>query len=137
MTRINVGVLPSELCDQHLLAEIRELPRCFAYDAMRAPIEFTLGKGHVLWCARFRGSLYARLHNLWIEARWRGFKIVECQPRGIKALWTPDSFKFWASSDEAYARDIIIDRIMTRMTSMVRKPRWTNRQPPSWFAEAQ
>jgi len=27
MTRINIGILPHDLTDQHLLAEFRELPR--------------------------------------------------------------------------------------------------------------
>lgn len=131
MTRINVGVLPSELCDQHLLAEIRELPRCFVYNAEKAPKEFTLGKGHILWCAKYHGSLHARLENLWTEASHRGFKIVEREPKGIGGE-RGEYYKHWTVNDNIYARDIVIDRIMTRMASMVRKPRWTNRQPPDW-----
>ena len=53
MTRINVGVLPKELHDKHLIAEHREIKRIpntirngrFKLDGQ--PSEFKLGKGHV------------------------------------------------------------------------------------------
>ncbi|WP_200898215.1 pyrimidine dimer DNA glycosylase/endonuclease V [Xenorhabdus khoisanae] len=55
MTRINV-ILPSELCDQHLLAEHRELTR-IPNDIVKkqgnvtlsALSAYTLGKGHVIF----------------------------------------------------------------------------------------
>ena len=48
MTRINV-VPPAELCNKHLLAEYRELPRVFglAKPVDDAPSAYVLGKGHV------------------------------------------------------------------------------------------
>jgi deoxyribonuclease (pyrimidine dimer) len=56
MTRINSAIIPSFLTDQHLIAELRELPRIFTLvkkrkqsgiDIKDAPKSFTLGKGHV------------------------------------------------------------------------------------------
>lgn len=56
MTRINAGIAPSSLCDQHLLAELRELPRIFGLakryyekhgNVDELPKMFTLGTGHV------------------------------------------------------------------------------------------
>jgi len=53
MTRINVGIPPAELVNQHLLAEHREIkriPNCIAkgkYSMDGIPDQFKLGKGHV------------------------------------------------------------------------------------------
>ena len=53
MTRINVGIPPAELVNQHLLAEHREIkriPNCIAkgkYNMEDIPDKFKLGKGHV------------------------------------------------------------------------------------------
>ena len=53
MTRINVGILPSELTDKHLLAEHREIkriPNCIVkgkYNMNGIPDKFKLGTGHV------------------------------------------------------------------------------------------
>lgn len=52
MTRINL-VPVQNLCDQHLLAELRELPRIpnavekGRYSLLNVPTEYVLGKGHV------------------------------------------------------------------------------------------
>lgn len=81
MTRINV-VHPSELCDQHLLAEYRELPRVFklarptTHD--ETPRVYTLGKGHVKFF----------YNKLWFLER-RFLSIVEeCQRRGFNIKYT-------------------------------------------------
>lgn len=56
MTRINSAMPPAKLTDQHLLAELRELPRIFTLVKKRIdqrkkfndiPEEFTLNTGHV------------------------------------------------------------------------------------------
>ena len=53
MTRINVGIQPVELTDQHLIAEHREIkriPNCVAkgkYNMEGIPDKFKLGTGHV------------------------------------------------------------------------------------------
>lgn len=129
MTRVNVGIDPSELCDQMLLAELRELPRCYSHRTDGGPEQFTLGKGHALWCARHRLSLVFRFCNLWVEARRRGFSV-----------WAPDApdnqTGSWSLSDERVARPLLIARISERLTQMRREPRWTNATPPEWAQKA-
>lgn len=75
MTRINV-VPPSELCDKHLLAEYRELPRVFALarPCPDAPKEYVLGAGHVKFFYDKLGFLARRFKQLAYEAQARGFK---------------------------------------------------------------
>lgn len=90
MTRINV-VPVTELCDKHLLAEYRELPRVFALatawynrggDVEDLPAVYTLGTGHVkffydklLWCFNRQFYLYG-------ECLARGFKVNMDVERG-------------------------------------------------------
>lgn len=82
MTRINL-VHPSTLCDQHLLAELRELPRIpngvlsgrlkRHYDD--APEQYTLGKGHVKFFVGKLRWLWTRYAELIGEAWRRGFDV--------------------------------------------------------------
>ena len=79
MTRINAGVPVEELCDQHLRAEWRELPR-IRHDAKRnvdkkhrIPPTFRLNKGHMLFFAD-KGLYLARRHvRIMKEMQRRGF----------------------------------------------------------------
>ena len=81
MTRINV-VPVTELCDQHLFAEFRELSRIpntlvsgkISPDS--APLEYTLGKGHVKWAANHLAWLYNRYLVLFDECRERGYSVT-------------------------------------------------------------
>ncbi len=130
MTRINIGVHPSELCDQMLLAEIRELPRCFRYRTDGGPEQFTLGKGHVLWCARYPGSLERRWESLLGEAQDRGFSVDWSRWMLVSGLE-----REWSRDDESLARPLLIARIRERLSQMKRTPRWTNRTPPEWAAD--
>ena len=72
MTRINL-VPPRELSDQHLLAEIRELPRIFSHvqkygvHPEKIPKKFTLGKGHVLFFTDKFLFLFRRYMKLYKE----------------------------------------------------------------------
>ena len=82
MTRINV-VPPSELCDKHLLAEIRELPRIpNSINSGRAkvdcpkPDQYVLGRGHVSFFYNKLGWLHERYNALHAECTARGFKVV-------------------------------------------------------------
>lgn len=83
MTRINC-VPVEELHSKHLVAEYRELPRVFklaeAYAAKhgpnqpaKAPIEYTLGKGHVLFFYTRLGYCRARFLQLVSEMQRRGY----------------------------------------------------------------
>lgn len=95
MTRINV-VEPGELCDQHLLAEWRELTRIpngllsgrLKCDLKNVPEQYCLGKGHVHF---FTDKLW------WLRDRYLDL-ITECEKRGFKVgdnwnEWDDDSIE--------------------------------------------
>lgn len=74
MTRINC-VPVQELHQKHLVAEYRELPRVFALAriTMRAPKEYTLGQGHVLFFYDKLGWMFDRQWQLVKEMLDRGY----------------------------------------------------------------
>ncbi len=85
MTRINL-CSPSELTDQHLIAEYRELPRIFTMvlsAQMRGetpktygiPESFKLGSGHMKFFADKLNYLECRYHLLVCECERRKFKV--------------------------------------------------------------
>lgn len=95
MTRINL-VPPSELCDQHLLAEHRELTRIPSavakgrYHLNGQPADYKLGEGHVRFFFNkllFLKKRYADLHE---ECLARGFRV---QNRWAEDL--PDTPALW------------------------------------------
>ena len=81
MTRINVGILPKELSDKHLIAEHREIkriPNCISkgrYNMDGIPNTFKLGKGHVKFFYDKLLYLKNRYWKLYIECIKRGFKV--------------------------------------------------------------
>ncbi len=93
MTRINV-VPVEELCDQHLLAEFRELTRIpngilsgklkpYYHDA---PREYTLGKGHVKFFVNKLGWLWDRYGDLCSECEKRNFNVTWIWPFGFDPI---------------------------------------------------
>lgn len=82
MTRINL-VPVVELYDQHLLAEIRELPRVVTYTediyskrrVVQIPSRYTLGTGHVKFFVNKLEFLSDRQQHLVEEALARGFNV--------------------------------------------------------------
>lgn len=99
MTRINC-VSPTELCNKHLLAEYRELPRIFsiAKPIANIPKKYTLGKGHVIFFYDKLLFLKKRQENIINELKNRGFKInfmsdnlgEQCNPKLFND-WLPDA----------------------------------------------
>ena len=81
MTRINVGIPPAELVNQHLLAEHREIkriPNCIAkgrYNMDGIPDQFKLGKGHVKFFYNKLLHLKKRYVRLYEECIKRGFNV--------------------------------------------------------------
>jgi deoxyribonuclease (pyrimidine dimer) len=71
MTRINAGIRPAELVDQHLLAELREIKRIpnvvkqgkAKLDGI--PERFSLGTGHVRFFYNKLGYLLRRYRSLY------------------------------------------------------------------------
>lgn len=97
MTRINV-IDPTELTDQHLLAEYRELPRIFTLARPLRPREvvpsYRLGAGHVKFFYPRTGWLAARQAALIRECLSRGFDIQHKTPPapvpGLDGDWRPN-----------------------------------------------
>ena len=81
MTRINVGILPKELSDKHLIAEHREIkriPNCISkgrYNMDGIPDRFKLGKGHVKFFYNKLFYLFKRYIELYTECKNRGFNV--------------------------------------------------------------
>jgi hypothetical protein len=138
MTRVNV-VPVEELCDQHLLAEAREIPRIpngLLSGKLKKPTFeeylslgnfYRLGKGHVrFFCCRL-DWLRARYGSILVECKLRGFRVedrwpsawvwwrVACHcldPRaGYQAGWGPGPSCLKANRARIKAR-------------MPKKPRW-------------
>ena len=124
MTRINVGIEPAELCDQHLIAEYRELLRAFGYEGRTLAGPFRLGRGHVIWCSQYPGTLADRYRGLVQEMRYRGFAVSYPEPRGDGVQAAPELV--------LAARPVVMSRIVERLTGMARPPRWTRRDRPKW-----
>ncbi len=81
MTRINVGIPPAELVNQHLIAEHREIkriPNCVAkgkYNMEGIPKRFKLGTGHVKFFYNKLLYLKNRYISLYNECIKRGFNV--------------------------------------------------------------
>jgi len=121
MTRINIGVHPSEICDQHLVAEYRELPRLWGLDSrQKPPTRFKLGTGHVLFCAQYQGTLADRYTALVGEMRRRGFRVSYPDP-------PPGAIggKRMSDNEIQEARPIVMERLREKHATMKRPPRWT------------
>lgn len=127
MTRINV-VPVTELVQEHLIAEYRELPRIFALVLKahergpewraRQPGFYTLGPGHVLF-------FYDKL--TWLARRQRHL-VREMQRRGYKPQYTACLRRQWQHIPEGYWQDYEPteaamatnrERISTRLRSMI------------------
>ena len=119
MTRINVGISPSELCDQHLVAEYRELPRLWNMTPKsKAPPRFKLGAGHVLWCLQDPGMLADRYRGLVSEMRRRGMAVNFPDP--------PVTDGARPTAEELEEAAILVrERLTERMVTMKRVPKWT------------
>jgi hypothetical protein len=126
MTRINAHIRPIKLCDQHLVAEYREILRTNALAIKKARKEgnsmlgniqqsFTLGSGHVTF-------FYDKL--LYIHLRFNALR-SELINRGMNATieWQLDEieeFKWlyndWPEDQEA--DQLIVARILERARTM-------------------
>lgn len=123
MTRINTGIKPSLLCNQHLLAEHREIKRIpnqiskgkFTLNGI--PNEFKLGSGHVKF-------FYNKL--LYLKKRYEKLHL-ECLNRGLNVTYYGDA---WNNLPKNLMNDykpteqdrlILVERINERLTKMNKK----------------
>lgn len=129
MTRINV-VPVAELCDQHLLAEHRELTRIPNFilkhngNVKLAPLgsDYVLGAGHVRFFYDKLHYLYHRYINLYNECLNRGFNVSYNWPEAIIDDFFSDLWGNYTPTDNALK--INRERIALRMP---KKPRFTNK----------
>ena len=136
MTRINV-VPVEQLCDQHLLAEHRELTRipnnivngkAIVKDI---PPAYTLGTGHVKFFYDKLWWLNERYCDLQIECEHRGFNVKYIWPSEVDRYF-PDT---WGDFDVTQqATELNKQRIIERMPA---KARWTNRERPVWAVKGE
>lgn len=117
MTRINVGIMPSELNNRHLLAEHREIkriPNAIAkgkYNLDNIPSKFKLGTGHVKFFYNKLGYLHHRYIDLYEECIKRGFNVSNYNdsfnniPMELYNEYIPTK----------YDRQIVLDRIAERI----------------------
>lgn len=135
MTRINV-VPPSELCDAHLGAEYRELPRVFPLVRRaiargelptdpRNPARYVLGRGHVRFFYPRLGWLAARYDEIVAECRRRGRRVTYPNifgsdiPAEWDRWWRPipaEWWGWWRPDEEALALNRT--RIAERLSKM-------------------
>lgn len=121
MTRINV-VPPSELCDQHLLAEHRELTRIpntvtkGKFDLKGQPADYKLGEGHVRFFFNKLTFLKKRYDALHQECKARGFN--------VQYFWAedlPDDPSLWLDYEPTEnALKLNRERIQERMPAKAR-----------------
>ena len=127
MTRINVGIKPKNLTDQHLIAELRELPRVFTAVANRIrenkefndiPPKFTLGTGHMKFFYDKQEFLMDRHFELQNEYSKRYKKIWDFNPNLVNT--SPCVYKNYTPTDDD--RQLLIDRISTRISQSLQRP---------------
>lgn len=117
MTRINATISPKKLCDQHLIAEYREILRVFklAKTIEKPPKEFTLGIGHVTFF--FDKLMYAhkRFDSLRSEIFDRGFRPkMEFDSTVLKSKTS--LYNDWEGTDKA--NELVTLRILQRAEAM-------------------
>ena len=124
MTRINVGIPPAELINQHLIAEHREIkriPNCIAkgkYNMDGIPDTFKLGTGHVKFFYNKLLYLKNRYWKLYVECIKRGFKV-----QNYSSAWDNVPQELMNDYQPTYMdRKIIQERIDDRKTNRKNKP---------------
>lgn len=129
MTRINSGINPQDLTDQHLLAEYREIVRIpnaviKAYNKnnsflknKKQPLKYTLGTGHVLYFYDNIKHLHKRFNSLCAELKHRKYNLTIDDDSFIKFKDKVDlRLCFYRDNiDEKYAANIVKDRIIERV----------------------
>lgn len=117
MTRINVGIHPSELTRQHLIAEHREIKRIpnvvktGRFTLNGQPKEFKLGAGHVKFFYDKLGYLLKRYKEIHAECINRGYNVQDYSdawngvPQSLMGDYTPTK----------HDREILLQRIEERL----------------------
>ena len=127
MTRINI-VPVTELSDQHLIAEYRELPRVLKQNVniANAPIKYVLGKGHVKWAQKHCLFILNRFKQIIIEMEYRGFN----HRYGVEGLTLFNDNDYLVTIEDI---DLNRNRIKERYNIRPNWYRWTKRNKPLWL----
>ena len=129
MTRINI-VEPSELTDQHLIAEYREifmvagsLKRTLVskdgYQESKVPVNYKLSTGHVYFFYNKGKYLHKRYDELIREMKDRGFSPSDDRPFPFSVFSDNGLYNDWTPTIEDY--EVIRQRIAERIAM---KPDW-------------
>ena len=132
MTRINI-ISPSELTDQHLIAEYREifmvggslnrtLNSKVGYQESKVPKRYTLNKGHVYFFYNKGAYLHRRYHELIDEMLRRGFQPDKLRVFPTKVFVENGLYNDWTPTIED--QKVIRERIAFRISQ---KPNWYRR----------
>lgn len=119
MTRINAGIEVVELCDAHLLAEHRELPRIpNTIKSGKAkidlePLKFSLGSGHVKFFYPRLKYLKNRYMSIYTECLKRGFNVQD-----YTNSFDGIDFNLFGDWNDKRARKILVPRINERLDTM-------------------
>ena len=117
--RCNCGIKPSQLTDEHLFAESRELkmlPSLYKKvgdkSLNKVPNEFTLGKGHMLFFLYKSAYTLKRYRKVLQECQRRGFNIND---ESYRWLVYNGNYETWTETgSEKYK---IMDRITEKIKS--------------------
>ena len=129
MTRINI-IDVSELTDQHLIAEYREifmvagslhrtLDSKNGYQESRVPSKYTLNSGHVYFFYNKGKYLHRRYDELIREKRLRGFMPSSDRPFPFQIFMDNNLYNDWTPNVEDYK--VIRERIEEKINM---KPEW-------------
>ncbi len=130
MTRINCGIEPVKLTDQHLLAELRELPRIFTavvrkidkdIEIKNIPPKFKLGSGHVTFFYNKCGYLLIRYKSLLEEYLKRYNKTYYFDENRIKHIPNKYMNNYIPSKED---KKLLIERISMRISKSKQIPRY-------------
>lgn len=130
MTRINCGIEPVKLTDQHLIAELRELPRIFTavikkidnnIEIKNIPYKFKLGTGHVTFFYDKCGYLLIRHRLLRKEYYKRYNKSYEFNESNLDRIPTKYMNNYIPSKED---QNLLIERISIRISESKQIPRY-------------
>lgn len=130
MSRINVGINPKALTDEHLLAEHREIKRiCDLYNkriqaginpiTKGAPTKQTLGTGHMLFFIDKGHYTLRRYMDLNYECQRRGFKVTYFG-KSWETYWNKHFNNYEPTAED---KAMLLERISQRINESP-KPYW-------------
>jgi deoxyribonuclease (pyrimidine dimer) len=140
MTRINAAIRPEALCDQHLVAEYRELGRVSGQlskaqergRSLRVPERFTLGRGHQTFFTDKGLYLERRFSSIVGEMLRRGMSPTYTELRKEPWLRQPELFRDW---DDAEAFGPMLERVSSAVDRMAGEPRFAGKKIPRELAK--